>query len=102
MLSDGDLQALGLGQKEIIDAVENAIRLEAAGQVLTSPKSTLTPGDGRYLMTTLSTSDTPPVSVVKFVQVSPENPMIGLLMSDNQVGRRRQACWPVAPAGGRA
>ncbi len=78
VLSSSDLHALGLGQEQIIDAVEDAIRREAAGQVWSAPKSALTPGDGRYLMTTLSASDAPQVSVVKFVIVSPDNPAIGL------------------------
>ena len=78
LLSSIDLQALDLGQEQIIDAVEDAIRREAASQVWSAPKSALTLGDGRYLMTTLSASDAPPVSVVKFVMVSPDNAKIGL------------------------
>jgi len=78
VLSGSDLHALDLSQAQIIDAVEEAIRRLAEGQIWTAPKSVLTPGDGRYLMTTLSASDTPPVSVVKFVMVSPNNPAIGL------------------------
>lgn len=78
VLSESDLRALGLGQRQIVDAVEDAIGREAAGGVWSTPKSALTIGDGRYLMTTLSAADEPAVSVVKFVMVSPDNPTIGL------------------------
>jgi len=78
MLGEDDLERLGLGQVEIVDCLTDAIRKEAAGKVWTTPKSVLLPGDGRYLMTTLSASDDPGVSVVKMVQVSPDNPDRGL------------------------
>lgn len=78
MLGDADLRALELSPAGIVDAIEEALHREMAGQVWTSPKSSLYSGDGRYMMTTLSASDTPPVSVVKFVMVSPDNPQIGL------------------------
>ena len=73
-LGDTQLRELGLEQTAIADAVEDALIREVQGQIWTSPKASLYSGDGRYLMTTLSASDIPPVSVVKFVQVSPENP----------------------------
>ena len=48
------------------------------------------------LMTTLAASDTPPVSVVKFVMVSPDNPRIGLpsingsiMLHDSRTGALR-------------
>ena len=78
ILSDADLRGLDLEPALIADTIEDALRREAAGQVWTSPKASLYSGDGRYMMTTLSASDTPPVSVVKFVMVSPDNPQIGL------------------------
>ena len=38
----------------------------------------ITPGDGRYVMSTLSTGEDPPLTVVKAVTVSPDNPDQGL------------------------
>lgn len=82
-LSDADLRALGVSTADVIDAIETAIRAEAAGALLTAPKSALIPSDGRYVMTTLSTKETnaadaPPVTIVKCVTVAPDNPSKGL------------------------
>ena len=72
MLDDAALRALGLQQIQIVDTIEHALHAQADGQIWTSPKATLTPGDQRYMMTTLSASDTPAVSVVKVVSVGGE------------------------------
>ncbi len=77
-LDDAALRALGVSTFEVVDAIEAAIRAEAAGALLTAPKSALLPGDGRYVMATLSTSDAPSVTVVKCVTVAPDNPKKGL------------------------
>lgn len=96
VLGDADLRSLGLDPILIVDTIEDALRREAAGAVWTSPKASLYSGDGRYMMTTLSASDTPPVSVVKFVMVSPDNPRIGLpsingsiMLHDSRTGALR-------------
>jgi len=95
-LDDAALRGLGLTQAEIVDAVETALADEAAGTAWTTPKSVITPGDGRYLMSTLSLANTPGLSVVKFVQVSPDNPDRGLptingtiMVHDGQTGLLR-------------
>ena len=96
VLGDADLRALDLDPVRIADAIEAAVRREADGLVWTSPKASLYTGDGRYMMTTLSGSDTPPVSVVKFVMVSPDNPQAGLpsingsiMLHDSRTGQLR-------------
>lgn len=93
MLDDAALRALGLDQTQIVDAVEQALKDQASGRIWTSPKATLSPGDQRYMMTTLSASDTPAVSVVKVVSVSPKNPAAGrpaingtIMLHDSQTG----------------
>jgi len=106
VLSDEALSGLGISVAEIADGVEDAIRREAAGKIWTAPKSALLPGDGRYMMTTLSTSDEPDMTVVKSVMVSPRNPGRGLpgvegnlLLQDSETGRLRavmEAGWVTA------
>jgi len=77
-LSDAELEGLGITQIEIVNTIEEAVRDAAAGRIWTTPKAALLPGDGRYMMTTLSASDQPGLSVVKFVMVSPDNHTKGL------------------------
>lgn len=106
VLSDAVLEGLGVPVAEIADTVEDAIRREAVEKIFTAPKSALLPGDGRYMMTTLSTSDEPDMTVVKSVMVSPRNPGRGLpgvegnlLLQDSETGRVRavmEAGWVTA------
>jgi ornithine cyclodeaminase/alanine dehydrogenase len=77
ILSDERLEALGIGTAEIVDTIEQAVKAQAQGEVWAAPKSAMLPGDGRYMMTTLSASDTPQLTVVKSVMVSPRNPARG-------------------------
>ncbi|NPD18778.1 ornithine cyclodeaminase family protein [Alterinioella nitratireducens] len=99
ILSDTDLEGLGLSGAQIVDAIEEAIRAEAAGEVSTAPKSAVLPGDGRYMMTTLSSADTPDLTIVKSVMVSPRNPARGrpgidgaILIQDSETGQMRALC----------
>lgn len=77
-LSDNDLAGLGITTDQITDCLEDAIVKSAGGTVWTAPKAVLQPGDGRYMMTTLSAADDPSAIVVKAVSVMPENPDRGL------------------------
>ena len=77
-LSDQVLESVGISQQEIADAIESALLAQAAGEIWTAPKAAVLPGDGRYMMTTLSVSDAPQVIAVKAVSVSPRNPDRGL------------------------
>ncbi len=105
-LSDATLADLDISVTEIADTVERAIRDEMAGTIWTAPKSAILPGDGRYMMTTLSTSDQPDMTVVKSVMVSPRNPARDLpgvegniILQDSETGRLRgvmEAGWVTA------
>lgn len=103
ILSDDDLAGLGLSGAQIVDAIEDAIRAEAAGEISTAPKSAVLPGDGRYMMTTLSSADAPDLTIVKSVMVSPRNPARNrpgidgaILIQDSETGQMRalaEAGW---------
>ena len=77
-LSDEDLAAMGFDTQDVITALEDTLNKNAAGTLWTAPKSAVVPGDGRYMMSTLSAADNPGVMVVKAVTVSPENSKRGL------------------------
>ena len=77
-LTEAMLEGLGITTAEIIDCIEAAVVTEQNAQLWTAPKSALMPGDGRYMMTTLSVADTPQVTVIKAATVSPRNPARGL------------------------
>jgi ornithine cyclodeaminase/alanine dehydrogenase-like protein (mu-crystallin family) len=92
-LPDERLAALGITTAEVIGAIERAVAAKAAGRLWTTPKSALLPGDGRYMMTTLSAADEPPLIAVKAVMVSPRNAGRGLpgvngaiLLLDSETG----------------
>ena len=106
ILSDADLARLDIPVDEIVVAIETAIAGEFAGEILTTPKSALLPGDGRYMMTTLATGDDPNLTVVKSVMVSPRNPGKdrpgidgAILVQDSETGQLlavMQAGWVAA------
>lgn len=77
-LSDDTLAVLGITTDEIVESIERALTAQAKGVLWTAPKSSLLPGDGRYMMSTLSAADDPGLTVVKSVMVSPRNPARGL------------------------
>ena len=103
LLSDSVLEGLEISGRDVVDAIEAAILQDAAGQILTAPKSAVVPNDGRYMMTTLSTSDAPDLTIVKSVMVSPRNPDRGrpgidgaILIQDSETGQMRalaEAGW---------
>lgn len=78
VLNDADLQALNIGAGDVVAAIRGAVRAKAEGRLITTPKSVIQPGDGRYMMTTLATGGAPDVTVVKAVTVCPGNPALGL------------------------
>ncbi len=94
ILDDTDIRQLGITAAEMVDAIEATLRDKIAGRVLTTPKSMIAPGDGRYMMTTLATG--PDFTVVKAVTVCPNNPDKGLpsitgsiSVLDSQTGETR-------------
>lgn len=77
-LSDATLESLGISPAEIADRIEQAVADKARDTIWTAPKASVMPGDGRYMMATLSTGNAPALTAVKTVTVSPENPKQGL------------------------
>ncbi|MCF3593063.1 ornithine cyclodeaminase family protein [Rhodobacteraceae bacterium LMO-12] len=76
-LSDKDLEGLGIKPSEVADAIEAALKAKAEGKLLTSPKTAILPGGGRYAMSTLAVGEDGYI-VTKQVTVCPENPERGL------------------------
>ncbi|MEM6679835.1 MAG: ornithine cyclodeaminase family protein [Pseudomonadota bacterium] len=92
VLGDAALEGLGISPLEILDCVEEAL----SGGVLTAPKASVVPGDGRYMMATLSTGGAADTTVVKTVTVAPGNAARGLagiegviILLDGQTGLLR-------------
>ena len=95
-LSDGALQDLGIPPREIANAIEHALAQKASGALHTAPKAAIVPGEGRYMMATLSVGDAPDLTIVKVATVSPDNPIRALpsingaiLALDSQTGLLR-------------
>jgi ornithine cyclodeaminase/alanine dehydrogenase-like protein (mu-crystallin family) len=93
-LSEDTLATLDITSQQIVDVIEEAILAERKGEISTAPKSAILPGNGRYMMTTLSTADDPQITVVKSVMVSPRNPSRGLnaiegvvILHDSETGQ---------------
>jgi len=77
-LNEKMLEGLGITPADIVDCIEAAVLGQAKGTLWTTPKSAIMPGDGRYVMTTLSVADAPQVTVIKTAMVSPRNAVRGL------------------------
>jgi ornithine cyclodeaminase/alanine dehydrogenase len=77
-LSDAILSGLGIGASDVIACIEKAIHSKADNALWTAPKAAFMPGDGRYIMATLSAADDPQFIAVKSVMVSPRNPGRGM------------------------
>ncbi len=77
-LTEAMLETLDVSPADIVEAIEAAVAAQAGQQLWTAPKSAILPGDGRYVMTTLSVADAPPLTVIKTAMVAPGNPARGL------------------------
>lgn len=77
ILSDDQLRSLRISPSQMERAIETAIAAKADGRLQAAPKSALVPGDGRYVMATLATSDDG-YTVIKQVSVCPDNAGRGL------------------------
>ena len=75
VLNEEALRALPLEARETVNVIERALRDVVEGNLHVTPKSVITPGDGRYVMSTLASGA---MSVAKVVTVSPDNPSRGL------------------------
>ena len=93
-LSESNLEELPITTDEIISSIEHLIKGQISGQAWSTPKSVIQPGDGRYMMSTLSAAQDPPFLAVKSIVLNPANtdrgiPQInGLIMLlDSETGR---------------
>jgi len=77
-LSPRRLEALALPSLVVVDSIEKLIRGQAAGTVWAASKSTLTPPDGRYIMSTLAAADDPQIVSAKLLVLNLRNAARGL------------------------
>lgn len=72
------LQSLDITTTSVIECMERLIAEQSRGVAWSAPKALIEPGDGRYMMSTLSAADDPPYLAVKSVVLNPDNPQQGL------------------------
>lgn len=77
-LSGETLQGLAITSAQVIERLEKLILASADNTVWSAPKTAIATGDGRYMMATLSASDSPQLIAVKALLVNPRNPQRGL------------------------
>ena len=95
-LSDATLAGLDITTGDVTACIEAAVAAKVGGALWAAPKAAVLPGDGRYMMATLTAGDTPAFVAVKTVMVSPGNPARGLssingaiLLLDSETGLMR-------------
>lgn len=72
-LTSRELESLPISTVDVISGIERLIRGSIESQAWNSPKITITPPDGRYMMATLSASNDPPYMAVKSLVLNPAN-----------------------------
>ncbi len=77
-LDQSVLQSLELTSQSVVECMERMIIGQVEGVAWSNPKSVIQPGDGRYMMSTLSAVDDPPYVAAKSIVLNPENPRDGL------------------------
>ncbi|MCL6417238.1 hypothetical protein MIB92_16375 [Aestuariirhabdus sp. Z084] len=77
-ISEQALLSLNLSAAEVTESIVTMLQQQDQGRAWSAPKSTLLPGDGRYLMSTLAVSDADRLMTVKSLVVNPHNPQSGL------------------------
>ncbi|MCY4049952.1 MAG: ornithine cyclodeaminase family protein [Gammaproteobacteria bacterium] len=77
-LDQSVLQSLELTSQSVVECMERMIIGQVEGVAWSNPKSVIQPGDGRYMMSTLSAVDDPPYLAAKSIVLNPENPRDGL------------------------
>lgn len=77
-LSSETLSNLPISTREIIEYLEMMIEGQVSGNVRAAPKSAIETEDGRFIMSTMATSDEPPFMAVKSLVMNPQNPTQGL------------------------
>lgn len=93
-LNDQQLGELGISADEIVTAIESTLSGIRENQVYVAPKSGVTTSDGRYVMSTLSTTDIDGMVAVKSVVFNPHKedknlPSIdgGFMLLDSNTGK---------------
>lgn len=77
-LDQSVLQSLELTSQSVVECMERMIIGQVEGVAWSNPKSVIQPGDGRYMMSTLSAVDDPPYLAAKSIVLNSENPRDGL------------------------
>ncbi|MYJ52065.1 MAG: ornithine cyclodeaminase family protein [Gammaproteobacteria bacterium] len=72
-LDESTLQSLDITTENVIECMERLILRQSDGEAWCTPKSVIQPGDGRYMMSTLSAAQEPPYLAVKSIVLNPEN-----------------------------
>lgn len=80
LLTDAQLENLGMTPADIVAAIEDGLAAMAEGAVQVTPKSNIVTPDGRYLMSTLSVSHKAGMIAVKTVSLNEKNKARGLPM----------------------
>jgi len=78
VLSESDLDGLGVTTAEVVDCMERLIVAQTQGRAWVAPKSHVATADDRYMMATLAAADEPPLMAVKALLINPDNPQRGL------------------------
>lgn len=78
ILSETDLQGLGVTTAEVVECIERLIAAQAQGRAWVAPKTHLAASGDRYMMATLAAADDPPYMAVKALMINPSNPQRNL------------------------
>ena len=77
-LSRDDLERLDIATADVVAAIEQVLQRAGESRAWNAPKPVIRPGDGRYMMATLSAADDPPFLAVKALLLNPANTERGL------------------------
>ena len=96
-LSRAALETLAISTADVVAAIERLFTGRAQGTVWNASKVGISPGDGRYFLSTLSAANDPPYAAVKALGLNPANKADGLasigalvVLHDSDTG------WPIA------
>jgi len=77
-LSAPDLEGLNISIQDVLRQLEKTLVEARQGRIWSTPKSIITPPDGRYIMATIAVTDDPPLAVTKSLVLNTENAKQGL------------------------
>jgi len=78
ILSETDLEGLGITTEEVVERMERLLLAQTQGRAWIAPKTNVATADDRYLMATLAAADDPPFMAVKALLINPSNPQRNL------------------------